>query len=263
MGAKSTDGCSGYSSAPERDSEPQPDQDDSSSVPLTRNHKTEKHRDRLQSPVHNNTETMSFQNPFITMRLNLPQLSLLTVLGVACGCGGFGSASLIYGRASPFKKASVVIQVGGWGNTPFKDIEELYRPSTPECNQDRRVVPDLPVPLRAHVAIQVDGFGLLVCGGTSEQTKSFPSTECYIFKHDTGKWQNFYQLNVGRLNAYITQIDNTIHIIGGSSSNPFNPCLNTEEVLNLAAIDYGWQKHEATKSLCSKSDEEIVEIKCK
>ena len=65
------------------------------------------------------------------------------------------------------REASFVVQVGGWGDQPTREIEELYRPATPECKTRQRKVLDLPVPLRAHVAIQVDGFGLLVCGGTS------------------------------------------------------------------------------------------------
>ena len=60
------------------------------------------------------------------------------------------------------REASFVVQVGGWGDRPTTEIEELYRPGTPACKNNQRKVLDLPVPLRAHIAIQVDGFGLLV-----------------------------------------------------------------------------------------------------
>ena len=59
-------------------------------------------------------------------------------------------------------------------------------------------------------------------------------------------WNTFPQkLNVRRCNAYMAQKDqHTVHIMGGTSSNPFLPCLKSEEVLDLRYPESGWQlKH--------------------
>ena len=97
---------------------------------------------------------------------------------------------------------SITLQVGGWGKVPSKTVKELYRPEA--CSVQQRV-PDLPVPLRAHVAIEVKDLGLLVCGGTSEAHNSVPGRDCFIFSHKDGEWKQFHKLNIGRINAYVMQ----------------------------------------------------------
>merc|ERR1712226_462103 len=119
----------------------------------------------------------------------------------------------------------MALQVGGWGKVPSKTVKELYRPEA--CSVQQRV-PDLPVPLRAHVAIEVKDLGLLVCGGTSEAHNSVPGRDCFIFSHKDGEWKQFHKLNIGRINAYVKLTGDKIIIIGGSSTDPFNTCLQTE-----------------------------------
>ena len=156
---------------------------------------------------------------------------------------------------------SIALQIGGWQNVPSKRITEIYRLPTSECQNNQSMLRELPVPLRAHVAINIDNWGLLVCGGTSETMKSVPGRQCYVFEYNTGKWKDFHKLNVGRLNAYAMQINSKIHIIGGSSTDPFNPYLNTEEVIDLNSQE-GWQQRKMQDSVCSQVDVEVVHIRC-
>ena len=65
-------------------------------------------------------------------------------------------------------KSTITLQVGGLGSKVSKEIMELHRPLTPECQNDQRQISDLPVSLRAHMAIELDGLGILVCGGITE-----------------------------------------------------------------------------------------------
>ena len=112
------------------------------------------------------------------------------------------------------------------------------------------------------MAIDLEDRGILVCGGTSHNVQSTPGRSCWLFMVETGEWEDFSQLNIARINAYIMRIGNKIHIIGGTSSDPLRPCLDTEEVLDLDG-DMSWQLEEAAQSLCSMVDEEIIEITCK
>lgn len=153
---------------------------------------------------------------------------------------------------------SISVQVGGWGSKPSKDVKEIYRPE--ECLKNY-VFPDLPVQLRAHVAIDIEDQGLLVCGGTSDTRKSSQGRTCYILRHGSRKWDNFHPLNVKRVNSYMKRVLNKINIIGGSSSNPLMPSLDTEEVLDLTTND-GWQLRETAESMYSKVTQVIVEFPC-
>ena len=155
----------------------------------------------------------------------------------------------------------MALQVGGWGKVPSKTVKELYRPEA--CSVQQRV-PDLPVPLRAHVAIEVKDLGLLVCGGTSEAHNSVPGRDCFIFSHKDGEWKQFHKLNIGRINAYVKLTGDKIIIIGGSSTDPFNTCLQTEEVLELDAkkMKKGWKVRETSQHLCSKGSEVVAEFSC-
>ena len=65
-------------------------------------------------------------------------------------------------------KSTITLQVGGLGRKLSKKITELHRPLTPECKDDHLQISDLPISLRAHVAIELDGLGVLVCGGVTE-----------------------------------------------------------------------------------------------
>ena len=80
--------------------------------------------------------------------------------------------------------------------------------------------------------------------------------------YETRKWEDYPKLNVGRLNAYIKRIENKIYIIGGSKTDIFNPCHNTEEILDLDSIETGWMMHATQESICFKVSEVIVEIDC-
>ena len=89
---------------------------------------------------------------------------------------------------------------------------------------------------------------------------------CYIFKYDTGQWEEFFPLIEGRRNAFIKKVARHVHIVGGSSSDPSNPCLKSGEILDLDT-DTGWKKYETENTsqdnLCSKLTQVIVEVACK
>ena len=162
----------------------------------------------------------------------------------------------------PKFEASIALQVGGCRNEPSKEVKELYRPGSSTCMKPQTIATSLPVPLRAHVAIELKDRDILVCGGTSHNVQSTPGRSCWVFRVKTGEWEVFSPLNLARINAYIMRIGNKIHIIGGTSSDPLRPCLDTEEVLDLDGT-MDWQLEEAAQSLCSMVDEEIIEIACK
>ena len=53
---------------------------------------------------------------------------------------------------------------------------------------------------------------------------------------------HFHKSWIRRYNDYMAQKDqHTVHIMGGTSSNPFLPCLKSEEVLDLRYPESGWQ----------------------
>ena len=164
---------------------------------------------------------------------------------------------------SPKLTSSVTYQVGGWGMKQSSEVKELHRPATPECQNNKVTITDLPRPLRSHVALDVTDLGLLVCGGKSEEDKD-PGRNCFVFTYETGNWDEYHSLNVGRLGSYMKQIENKIYIIGGSSPDPFTPCLSSVEVLDLD-LDNGWhleEGQEGQEGLCSQVGEVVVELKC-
>ena len=85
-------------------------------------------------------------------------------------------------------KSTITLQVGGLGRKLSKEIMELHRPLTPECKGDHIQISDLPVSLRAHVAIELDGLGVLVCGGVTEVIGQMSGTK--------GKLKATYHLNI-------------------------------------------------------------------
>ena len=54
----------------------------------------------------------------------------------------------------------------------------------------------------------------------------------------------------------------TIHIMGGTSSDLFLSCLKSEEVLDLRNVESGWQLRDLDNKLCSMKREVIIEIEC-
>ena len=71
-------------------------------------------------------------------------------------------------KQEPNVKSTITLQVGGLGRKLSKEIMELHRPLTPECKNEHIQISDLPISLRAHVAIELDGLGVMVCGGITE-----------------------------------------------------------------------------------------------
>ena len=165
-------------------------------------------------------------------------------------------------KLNSLSKASIALQVGGWGDNPSRLVKALYTPSIPECQRKERNIPNLPVSLRGHVSMEVDNVGLLVCGGTSAGISVNPGRKCYILSHQADEWKDFYELNVGRVNAYIMRIQNNITIFGGSTTHPFKPSLDSEEVLDLTAPENGWKIQQIDTSMYTKVTEVIVDIAC-
>ena len=132
-------------------------------------------------------------------------------------------------RTEDGNKFRLSVRLGGSGHIPSKEVTEVQQS---HCPNYATTLPNLPVPLRGHAALEVIGFGVLVCGGTSESLND-QGKICYLFNGTA--WNTFPQkLNVRRCNAYMAQKDqHTVHIMGGTSSNPFLPCLKSEEVLDL------------------------------
>ena len=154
----------------------------------------------------------------------------------------------------------ISVQLGGTGNIPSKEVKELQRG---HCGvNDLKTLPNLPVPLRGHEALEVKDRGIFVCGGTSEISND-QGKICYHYNGTT--WSTLPQkLNVKRQCAYMAQKDqHTIHIMGGTSSDPFLSCLKSEEVLDLRNPENGWQLRDLDSKLCSKKREVIIEIESK
>ena len=173
----------------------------------------------------------------------------------------FGVFSVVMISSKPktpnsFRKISV--QLGGSGSIPSKEVKELQKS---HCPNDLKTLPNLPVPLRGHDALEVKGLGIFVCGGTSEISND-QGKICYLYNGT--EWNTLEQkLNVKRQCAYMAQKDqDTIHIMGGTSSDLFLSCLKSEEVLDLRNVEYGWQLRDLDSELCSMKREVIIEIEC-
>ena len=110
--------------------------------------------------------------------------------------------------------------------------------------------------------MDVEELGLLVCGGATEGLTLKPGRKCYLFRHNADEWEEFYDLNVGRVNAYMLRVQTNITIIGGSTTHPFKPMLNTEEVLDLNSIEKGWGIQDIDEGIHSKMAEVVVGIQC-
>jgi len=159
-------------------------------------------------------------------------------------------------------KATITFQIGGEGMTPSFEVKELYRPKSDEC-LSAFSLPNLPIPLAAHVAMEVEDLGLLVCGGLSDRAAAQNGKKCFLFTEDKG-WTDFpHELQIGRVNSYIKKEANKVYIIGGSSSDVSKPCLKSQEVLDLFNLSSGWEKVYIAESKCWDDNDVVVEIACK
>jgi len=161
-------------------------------------------------------------------------------------------------------QASLTIELGGIGKQTSKEIKVLECPPIPECQDDLSLIPDeLPVALSAHVAMDVPNLGLLVCGGMQHDNKDRdPGKKCFLNLENTSEWQEFKELNTGRLFSYIKITNGEIRIIGGTSPHPSNPCLQSEEVLNLSRIEEGWKTRQNNETENCFYFNPVIEVDC-
>ena len=231
----------------------------SSSSPAQSDHAVEKEEGQSDASTPVNFDNIK---KMLCVKVNVSPVAIILALVFALAVGA--SVGHWYPPEDPVSqspsKATITVQVGGKGKKPSNEVTEIHRPATTFCQKNRTKIPHLPRPLRSHVALEVTGLGLLVCGGKSEDEKD-PGRNCFVFKHETGNWEEYYSLNFGRLNSYMKQTDTKIYIVGGSIPDPFTPCLSSVEVLDLA-LDTGWHLEEGGEGLCSQVGEVVVELKC-
>lgn len=161
-------------------------------------------------------------------------------------------------------KASLTIELGGTGKQTSKEIKVLECPPIAECKDDLSLIPgELPIALGAHVAMDVPDLGLLVCGGLSDDNKDHdPGKKCFLNRENTSEWQEFKELNTGRLFSYMKVTNGEIRIIGGTSPHPSNPCLQSEEVLNLSRIEEGWKTRQNNETENCFYFNPVIEVDC-
>ena len=157
-----------------------------------------------------------------------------------------------------------LIEIGGSDDTgPSTVVREVF-PRKAACSKTQYQLPNLPVPLRGHVAIltNTDKIGILVCGGENIEEQS--QTICFNHVLGSSKWNQFpHGLKKPRKGSCVIEEGNKIKVKGGvkMERNPYTSnctyrhspigVIKSSEILDLSDTAEGWQLKKEDGILCS------------